>query len=140
MSDPDTYVYEVRWMEDGTAFVKACVAAPDGTGKTIGNPGQGYFLKQADLSSITCLVYDVTGSSNVATPTVTVSSAILDTPLSTQALWKKGPPGYNFQHTLAASNFPTGGSTYRVEYKFTTTGSNVYWLKLQGVADSAYTS
>lgn len=140
MTAPATYVYQVRWQEDGTAFIKARVAAPDGTGSSTGVPGEGYFLKQADLSTITCLVYDVTGSASVATPTVTISSAILDTPLTTQALWKKGTPGYNFQHTLAASNFPTGGSTYRVEYKFTTTGSNVYWLKLEGVADAAYTS
>jgi hypothetical protein len=140
LTAPASYVYQFRWQEDGTAIVKARVAAHDGTGKSTGIPGEGYFLKQADLSTITCLVYDVTGAANVATPSVTISSAISDTPITTQALWRKGNPGYNFSHTLAASNFPTGGSTYRVEYKFTTTGSTVFWLKIEGVADAAYTS
>lgn len=140
MAAPNTYVYQFRFQEDGTAVIKARVAADDGTGRATGIAGEGYFLKQADLSTITCLVYDVTGSASVATPTVTISSAILDTPVTLPAKWRKGGPGYNFTHTLAASNFPTGGSTYRVEYKFTTTGSNVYWLKIEGVADAAYTS
>lgn len=140
MTAPNSYVYTFRFNEDGTAIVKARVSADDGTGKSTGVPGEGYFLKQADLSTITCLVYDVTGSASVATPTVTISSAVLDTPLTTAAKWRKGGPGYNFVHTLAGTNFPTGGSTYRVEYKFTLTGGTVYWLKLEGVADAAYTS
>ncbi len=140
MAAPNTYVYAFRFMEDGTAVVKARVAAHDGTGKTTGVPGEGYFLKQADLSTITCLVYDVTGSASVATPTVTIATAISDTPITTPAIWRKGGPGYNFSHTLAGTNFPTGGSTYRVEYLFTTTGGNAYWLKIEGVADAAYTS
>lgn len=127
-------------MEDGTAVIRARVSGHDGTGNATGVPGEGYFLKQADLSSISCLVYDVTGSSSVATPSVTISSAILDTPDTTAAKWRKGGTGYNFQHTLAGTNFPTGGSTYRVEYLFTTTGGNKYWLKIEGVADACYTS
>lgn len=127
----------VTWQEDGTATVLARVCARDATGAWTGEKGEGRFVKQADLSSITCNVFDrssETPSTAIATPTVTISSAIQDSPVTNQEIWTLDTVGYNFVYDLAASNFPTGGNEYLVEFKFTTTGGTVWHLVFQGPA------
>lgn len=138
-----TDVYEVSFNEDGSATVLARMTARDGSGSATGVAGEGNWLEQADLASITCSVFDLTSSTPgtaIVTPTVTISSAILDTPVTATTIWCRDTVGYNFIHDLPVTAFPTGGNLYRVEYKFTTTGGSVGWLLLQGIATKVYTS
>ena len=130
--------FYVRWAEDGSATVLARVTARDGTGSYTGVRGEGNWLKQADVSTITCKVFDLDGT-DPTTPTrepaVTVSSAILDTPVTDGEDWDEDDTGYNFQHDLLSTDFPTGERRYRVEYKFTLTGSGaVFHGSFQGTA------
>lgn len=141
MAATDTYT--VTWNEDGDATVLGRVTASDATGDATGKAGEGYFIKQADLSTVTCSVFDLsstTPNTAFATPTVTIASDVLDTVVTTNVLWTVDIFGYNFQHDLAASNFPTGGHIYLVEYKFTTSGGKVIPARFQGPAKALRTS
>lgn len=132
-------VYQLKACEDGSVTVTSRVTAFDGSGSATGVNGEGFWLRQADLSTITCAVYDrssTTPDTAIATPTVTIASAIVDTPVTNLATWSKDTIGYNFKHTLAGTNFPTANHIYRVEYKFTTSGSAVFTLVLEGVPRS----
>lgn len=132
--------HETRFNEDGSATIKARVMAVDGTGSAAG-PGEGYAVKRADLASISVLIYDITGAAAQGSPpSITIANVISDTLITTAALWKTDEYGYNFIHTLPTTAFPTGDSEYQVEYKFTTTGGAVGWLKVKGKADKVYTS
>lgn len=134
---------QVVWNEDGSATALGRVTARDASGSATGVPGEGKFLQQADLSTITCSVFDLNSSTPdtaIATPTVTISSAILDTVDTATTLWDLDEYGYNFRHDLAHTNFPTGDHVYLVEYKFTTTGSAVFWGRYRGPARSVRTS
>lgn len=114
---PAPTIHRVSVFEDAGVSLMARVYAADAT-----------ILVQADLSSITCSVYDVSSpSSAVATPTVTISSVVFDT-LQTDARWTEDSTGYNFRHDLAATVFATPGKIYRVEYKFTQTGGEIFFL------------
>lgn len=138
-----TDIYQVSFNEDGSATALARMTARDGSGSATGVAGEGNWLQQADLSSITCAVYDLSSATPtvaIVSPTVTISSAILDTPVTSTALWCRDTVGYNFLHDLPPTAFPTGGSMYRVEYKFTTTGGAVSWLRFQGIAVGVQTS
>ena len=76
---------------------------------------------QADLSSITCAVYDITTGTDVAviTPSIVISSVVYDT-LQTGALWEnRDATGYNFAHALPVTAFPTAAHVYKVIYTFT---------------------
>lgn len=134
---------KVVWREDGDATVLGRVTSRDATGDPTGSPGEGSFLKQADLTSISYAVYDLdsaTPTTAVVGSSLTVSAVIVDTPVLTDVLWTLDPYGYNFLHDIAAAAFPTGGHRYRAEYKFTTTGSKVGWAVYEGVAEGVLTS
>jgi hypothetical protein len=131
--------FGVTWKEDGDATVLARLTARNGTGAATGEDGEGNWLEQADVDTITCKVFDMDDDPDtaIATPTVTVSSAIQDTPVTTNVIWTKDTVGYNFIHDLAASNFPTGGRRYRVEYTVTLVagkGGGVMHGAYEGVA------
>ncbi len=83
-------------------------------------------VKQADVSTIAYEVFDG-GLQIGATGNVTVSSAVFDT-LQTGTIWSVDSTGFNFKQTLAAAYFPTGGRTYRVEFKWVLTGGTAFWL------------
>lgn len=131
-------VYAVTWHEDGSCTALARVTARDGTGAATGVSGEGKWVKQADLTSITCAVYDrssTTPDTAIASPTVTISSAIQDTPVTDGVIWDVDGTGYNFLHDLAHTNFPSGGHRYLIEYIFTPTSGNKYpALSFDGVA------
>lgn len=135
-------VKEVSWNEDGSATALARITSRNGSGSATGVNGEGNWLQQADLSTVTCKVFQKGGNamSVVATPTVTITSAVLDTPVTTNVLWTEDTTGYNFIHDLANTNFPTGGYEYIVEYTFTTSGGEVFHLVFKGCADSILTS
>jgi hypothetical protein len=131
--------YKVEWNEDGDCTVLARVVARNGSGAATGVDGEGNWIEVADLTSITCKVFDLSSSTPdtpITTPTVTIADAIKDPPVTSATLWTEDDTGYNFLHDLAASNFPTGDHRYLVEYTFTLTGGGVFHLVLDGVARS----
>ena len=140
----NTTVFPVVWHEDGSCTALARVTARDATGAATGISGEGKWVKQADLSTITCKVFDRSSSTPdtaIATPTVTISSAINDTPVTDGVLWTEDSTGYNFLHDLAHTNFPDGGRKYRVEYIFTPTSGNKYpALVFEGISRGIVTS
>ena len=134
---------EVTWHEDGNATALARITARNGSGSATGVDGEGNWLQQADLTSIACKVFEKGAGqvSLVAEPTVTISSAVLDTPVTTNVLWTQDTTGYNFVHDLAATNFRTGTFEYIVEYTFTVTGGDkLPPLVFEGCADSVLSS
>lgn len=117
--------------EDGGATILARVT---------GNAGAA--ITQASLTSITCKVFDLDGTTPdtaITTPTITVSTAVYDT-LQTDARWTVDSTGYNFIDALAATNFPTGDHLYRVEYKFTPTSGAVFFVVAELYAKNVRTS
>jgi len=135
--------FQVQWNEDADATVLARITARTGSGAATGVAGEGNWLEQADISSITCKVFDRssdTPGTEIATPTVTVSTSVVDTPVTATTLWTKDSTGYNFIHDVAASNFPTGNHTYRIEYTVTLVGGAVFHGNLEGVAKSVVSS
>lgn len=136
-------VFRVSWREDGSCTALARVTARDATGAATGIDGEGKWVKQADISTITCSVFDKsssTPSTAIATPTVTVASSIIDSPVTDGVIWPVDSTGYNFLHDLSYTNFPTGGHVYRVEYTFTPTGGAKWSLVFEGIATSIMTS
>lgn len=98
---------------------------------------------QADVASISRSIFDLDG----ATPTVAVSgptdipvaTGVYDT-LQTDDRWSEDATGYNFANVVPASVFSSGGHRYRIEYKFTPVGGQVYWTVYEVLAESVYTS
>lgn len=135
-----TAAVKVTWQQNGSATALARVTARDATGAYTGNSGEGNWIKQADLAvnGITCAVYDrssATPDTAISNPTVTISSAIFDVPVTDGHIWNIDTTGYNFLHDLAGTSFPTADHKYRVEYTFTTTGGKTWTLIYEGVAD-----
>ena len=124
-------VFPARWSEDGTATCLARVCAINGSGAATGVNGEGRWITQSDLSAITCNLFDVTAGSAAVSATVT-SAAILNTPVTSQANWASDTTGYNFLHTLPITAFPAADRTYRVEYKLTLNGGEVFFIRYQG--------
>lgn len=89
----------------------------------------GDYITQASLTSISAKVYDSDGAL-VATLTPSISSSVFDTlqTSSDDSRWTKDSTGFNFRYTLAASNFASGDTTYRVEFIFTPTSGDVFYL------------
>ena len=129
--------FSVVWSEDSNATVLGRITARDGSGDYTGKRGEGNWLQQSDLTSITYKVFDEDSSTpdtEIASGTVTIADSVLDTPVTNGQIWTKDNIGYNFQHDLAASNFPTGGRRYRVEYRGETTGGTVFHASYRGIA------
>lgn len=129
--------YRTEWFEDGAATVVARLCDRDATGAATGVDGEGKWVKEADISTITCGVYDLdsaTPGTAIATPTVTVATAIEDTPVTNGQIWAVDDTGWNFYHDLDGTNFPTANHKYRVIYTVTMTGGKVWWFDFVGVA------
>ncbi len=126
--------FSVIWREDSSATVLGRLAARNGSGKQTGRVGEGRWLKQSDISSITCKVFDMSVDPDVviATPAVVVKNVIYDRPILSQSIWDIDTIGYNFLHDLAPSNFPTGTNTIRVEYRVTTSDGAVFFGIYEG--------
>lgn len=114
--------------EDGGAFLM---------GRILGNDGA--YLTQATTSSITYLVHDITAEADITSGSLTISSVIFDT-LQTDGRWTEDTTGYNFGHAAQASWFATPDHTYRVEYKFSPTSGQVFWVVFELIASALYTS
>lgn len=122
-------IFRVDWPgEDATAVVRGRLTSAYGTGAATGVSGEGNWIKQADLTSITWKMFDAsstTPDTAIATGTFTISSVVIDTPVTSTANWTGNSVGYNFLAIMAASNFPTGGHQYELEVTVTTTGGYV---------------
>ena len=114
--------------EDGGAFLM---------GRILGNDGA--YLTQATTSSITYLVHDITAGADITSGSLTISSVIFDT-LQTDGRWTEDTTGYNFGHAAQASWFATPDHTYRVEYKFSPSSGQVFWVVFELIASALYTS
>lgn len=130
--------------EDGSFSVLGRVCSLDGTGVEVVR-GEGNCLKQADVNSITCKVFDLgtdpdnlTGTPVPPDPTVLVSSAIRD---SLQRVgWKEDLWGWNFRHDVDPSYVPTGGNWYLIEYKLTPVSGGPMWRRVKVKALGEQTS
>lgn len=128
--------FQVVWREDGSATLLGRLTARNGTGSATGVSGEGNWIKQADISAITCKSFDMTNDPDTATTQTITSSAIIDTPVTATTLWTVDSTGYNFLWDAPASIFATGGHTYQIEVKVTTTGSEVGIGIWKGVAQA----
>lgn len=129
--------FQVEWHEDSDATVLGRITARNGSGSATGVNGEGNWLQQADVTSITWKIFDLQSATPeiaATSGTVTISTSVLDTPVATNVIWVQDAIGYNFIHDLAASNFPTGGRDYRLEYVATLTGGEVFHGVYQGQA------
>lgn len=127
--------FRAHWDEDSGATCIARLTASDGSGVATGVDGEGNWLQVADFTSIVCEVFDLDGgapTTPIATPTVTVSSAVLDTPVLTNELWTEDSTGYNFLFFLGPANFPTGGNRHKVLFTATLTSGNVFHFDFTG--------
>lgn len=126
-------LYKTRWNEDGSAYVMARVMRKNSSQNLVA-------VQQSDLSSITRKVFLVSDESVVLGPTaLTISDVILNS-LSTGSIWTVDSTGFNFIDTVPPTAFPTGDAEYRIEYKFTLTGGEVFWLLVTGTALPVMTS
>lgn len=130
----------VAWQEDGSATALARVCARDATGAATGVSGEGNWIKQADLSSIGCKVFDLSEANPtnprtpILSPAVVVSSAILDVPVTNGLIWDVDGTGYNVIYDLSGACFPTGGHKYLIEFAFVTTGASTFVVAYEGIA------
>ena len=108
----------VQWSEDGDATVLGRITSRAGSGAATGIDGEGNWLEQADVASITCSVFDLDS----------------DTPVTVNTLWTVDTTGYNFIHDLAATNFPTGSNRYSVEYAVSMTNGGKFHAIFEGIA------
>lgn len=123
--------FAVEWNEDGDATALGRVTARNGTGAATGIDGEGNFIKQADIavSGIERKIFDLDGTTPdtpESTTNPTISSVVLDTPVTDNVIWTKDSTGYNFRDDIAGINFPFGSRSYRIEYKFTLTGGAIF--------------
>jgi len=130
-------MFQVAWTEDSDVTVLGRITSRTGSGAATGVAGEGNFLQQADVTSITWKVFDLqsaTPDTAITSGTSTVSTVVLDTVVTTSVLWTKDTTGYNFAQDMAASNFPIGDRTYRLEFVVTLTGGAVFHGIYEGVA------
>ncbi len=108
----------------------------DGSGDEV-KPGEGACLQQADVSAITCKVYDLgtdkdaaTGTEITPAPTLVVATNVYDALRTTGWPVAIDPHGYNFRHDVGVAYVPSPNNWYQIEYKFTlAVGGGVAWLR-----------
>ena len=139
-------LFEGTFQEDGTAIIRGRLAAPDGTGTATGRPGEGNWVKRADVTSISWKAFVSTDGgttwAEVAAVggSLTVADVLTDTPVTTNTNWTRDAIGFNYAQTIAATVFATGGTLGKVEVKVTLTGSTVCWGVWQGPVEPVSTS
>lgn len=139
MSEPvDNYPIAVKWIAGALNPVKLRFAGDNGTGTATGVTKEGNWFKQADISTITRTVYDrssATPDVATATATLTVSSVVIDTPVTSTAKWGEDTTGYNWLDNIADTVITTAGHVWRVDYLVTTTGGDKIKVRLEGTAE-----
>lgn len=110
---------QTQGFEDSSFVFLACIRGSDGE-----------LITQADLTSITPQVTDVTNNGETSAKTaLTISGVILDTPDTDHPIWLDEFPGdtigYNFIFEAPASWFPAAAE-YAVEFIFVPTSGAEY--------------
>lgn len=137
--------FQGRVNEDGSATIVGRVTARDGTGAASPVPEEGNLLLAADLSAITCRVFDLKTLTEV-TPAPTITTAAILAALQTTGIFRLLKDaqsvvlGGNFLHDLPPASFPAGATDgsqkYLIEYKYTTTGGTVAWGQVEVTANA----
>ena len=99
-------------------------------------------ITQAEVSALTCEVWDTNAGTLVNSPTLTVADCVFDT-LQIDARWTAiggDTTGYNVAIELDGDNFPTGGTTYRIETKVTPAAGSTYYLPVEVFAQPIYST
>ena len=123
--------YDFKVMEDGSAYALARVKKKDSSHNMV-------IVSTSDFSTISRSVYDST-TVVIGPTTLTVADTILNA-LSTGTIWTIDSTGFNFIDLVPSTAFPTGGTTYRLEYKFTLTGGEIFHLPINATAISVSAS
>lgn len=110
---PAEYIAEGRALAGNSQDFEARLTAKLGTGATVTNEGKA--ILAADVSSITCTIYDVTAGTSSS---ITISSA--SDVIAALAAWTRpvlnDTVGRNFAHHVAGSYFPTAKHVYVASY------------------------
>lgn len=118
--------------EDGPFNALNRVVSLDGTGEEV-KRGEGPVILQADVSSISCKVFELAdgfadaGAEVTPAPSLTAADNIFDT-LRTSG-WSQDDLGYNFRHSVGATYLADPGAWRLIEYKITLTGGEVIWIE-----------
>ncbi len=87
---------------------------------------------QADVTSIVRKIFNRSASNAEvgSSASLTVADVVFDTlqEASAGGRWTKDSTGYNFKDRVPATKFADGGETYRVEYLFTGSGGEKFWI------------
>lgn len=86
----------------------------------------GSRITQSSLSSLSVKVFNARTKEQTYSSTLTISSVVFNSLQTSDAAWTKDDVGYNFKHIVPGSAFPDGSAEYRVEYKFTSSGGDVW--------------
>ena len=89
----------------------------------------GIYIKQATITKIDRTITDITDPDNpvlIDTSEVDVETAVFDN-LQTDGYWGRDVTGYNFRDVVAAAHLAAAKHKYRIEYKFTGSGSQTFW-------------
>jgi len=125
--------FQVSFNEDSDATILGRITARNGSGSATGKDGEGNWLQQADITSITYKYFVLDAPTTVAgTGTLTVSSVVLDTPVTVNTIWTKDSIGYNFIYDIAAATFADGGTVVRIEFTVTLSGGEVFHGNYEG--------
>lgn len=117
--------------EDGpwTALNRVCSLA--GSGEEA-KRGEGPLVQVADISTITCKVFELAGPDEAGgsevTPAPTLTSANIYDTLSVEG-WAQDDIGWNFRHDIGADYFAAPDTWRLIEYKITLTGGEVIWIE-----------
>ena len=88
----------------------------------------GANITQASISTITVTIFNrITKVEIIAQASLTVADVIFDT-LQKDARWTLDSTGYNFRHVVAAASLAEPSIIHAVEYKFTPTSGQVFWV------------
>lgn len=126
---------DVTWNEDGSATILGRLTARGGSGAATGVEGEGNWLEQADISSITLKVFDVdseTPNTPVRTATLTIADVILDTPVTSNVIWTRDTVGYNLIYDAPNTDFPTPNNRYDLEFTVVLQGGITFHGVYQG--------
>lgn len=124
--------FEIHVKAGNDASIMGRITARNGGGASTGVDGEGNWVQQADVSTVTYEMFDLDAPTTAyASGTLVVATVIDDTPTDDN-VWTKDGTGYNFVHDIAASNFTDSGSIVRIEYTVTLAGGAVIKGEYQG--------
>jgi hypothetical protein len=96
--------------------------------RVVGNDGAA--IQQSDYGAITYAVFEEDTTTAIATGTLTVANVVFDA-YQTDARWTVDATGYNFRTTIPASDLTAGDGVYRIEFLFSPTGQEQFFVIFQ---------